>query len=236
MNLDKDDLTLQALAILQSQHPEVKTRMLQSRGIVVSLLKRQDGPIPSRGGKVSPLAWELLEAGSYLPSEQDPRLEEFLASHERFLTTQGFDPEKQVKTAQEAQMAKERIELVDATSEALQAPTERWPPFARGDWREEEKKSVLIGWFDEYRGAEAHIAREQRNELIIRQDATVYRAVKLTDVELLELGDVGKENILMNASASPPTWTPRALDDGLTELKQGTPVRVKLVSRAQEPI
>lgn len=86
----------QAVLTLCKKHPEVITKVLQSKSMVLSLGKQAPA-------KVSELAWQQLNKGGYLPDNQlSPEL--LFAQHASFQRRNDIDPDE----AQAQVLAKER--------------------------------------------------------------------------------------------------------------------------------
>lgn len=108
---DKNDLTVQAIAEMQKQHPEVELRMYQSRGLVVGLFRTPNGMKGSHG--ISDQAMDLFTKTGHIENGFMPMTaEDLLGRHEAFLLKQGLDPKQQEKEAQEARIKREAIEVV----------------------------------------------------------------------------------------------------------------------------
>lgn len=110
LRLDKNDLTLQAVAEMQRQHPEVEMRLYQSKGIVVGLFR---GPSGMKGnhGISNGVLDHFNRSGHIEDGFRSLTAEDLLARHEAFLVQQGLDAKEQEKLAQEERMKRERIEL-----------------------------------------------------------------------------------------------------------------------------
>lgn len=109
LSFSKDDVAVQAIVELQRQHPGVELRFYQSRGLVLGLFSKQDGG----GLNISDVAHSMmLRSGQLKHAEgKDLTIENFLAQHEAFLISQGFDPKVQEREAQEARMKREAMEV-----------------------------------------------------------------------------------------------------------------------------
>lgn len=103
-SLSTDDDLAQTVAILQREHPEVQVSSYGARGIVIGMQSN------AKDMRISQEAFAGLDAGGYFaPRAAD--LENLLASHERWMRSQGLDPEEQVKEAQEQEKKRTRIEV-----------------------------------------------------------------------------------------------------------------------------
>ena len=89
--LSKDDVVTQAVLILRKKHPNVVAKMLQSRGLVLTI---------GKSAAVSEGAWKHLEAGGYFPKDEVPD-DVFFAQHAGFMRRADLDPDEQVKKAQD---------------------------------------------------------------------------------------------------------------------------------------
>ena len=91
VSLSTDDPVAQAVQVLRKKHPDVVTKMLQSRGLVLTL---------GRPATVHDGAWKQLDLGGYFPKDELPS-DIFFAKHAQFIKRADLDPEEQVKRAQE---------------------------------------------------------------------------------------------------------------------------------------
>lgn len=91
VSLSTEDEVAQAVLVLRKEHPNVVAKMLQSRGLVLTLGK----PATVQEG-----AWKHLDAAGYFPKDELPP-EIFFGQHAQFIRRADLDPEEQVKRAQE---------------------------------------------------------------------------------------------------------------------------------------
>lgn len=90
VGLSTDDPVAQAVLVLRKKHPNVIAKMLQTRGLVLSL---------GRPAAVQEGAWRHLDAAGYFPKDELPD-ELFFAQHATFIRRADLDPDEQVKRAQ----------------------------------------------------------------------------------------------------------------------------------------
>jgi hypothetical protein len=104
---DQSDVTMQAIAILTQQHPQVELRYMLAKGLVLGIHTGNDGK------KFSREALEMLHKGGNLKSGA-LSVEQLLTEQEAWLRSQGMDPAEQEKKAQEERMAREAISVSGA--------------------------------------------------------------------------------------------------------------------------
>lgn len=108
--LDKNDLTIQAVAEMQKQHREVELRMYQSKGLVVGLFRSPNGAKGTHG--ISGAALDLFSKSGHIEDGfRAVSAEDLLARHETFLRQQGLDAKEMEQEAQEERMKREAIEV-----------------------------------------------------------------------------------------------------------------------------